>query len=83
MYPTSFDESNIVFDKPEGMSYEECEALSAFVGHTIDGQDVVISCWKPTPEELYEINKTGRIWCYHFGTQLQPHCLQGHNPFGT
>jgi len=81
MQPTSFDDSNHVFDKPPNMSYEECEALSVFVGPDQTGQTVVISCWKPTKEELEEINKTGRVWCWHFGDMLQPHVLDGHNPF--
>lgn len=81
MNPSSFDESNIYFDKPEGMTYDECGALSVFQGKDVSGMDIVISCWKPTKEELDEINCTGRVWCYHFGTGLQPHALSGHNPF--
>lgn len=81
MNPTSFEESNTYYDKPESMSYEECQALSVFRGKDVSGADIVISCWKPTKEELEEINRTGRVWCYHFGTLLQPHALSGHNPF--
>ena len=83
MIATSFPESNHVFDKPSDMSRDECDALSVFVGQTSDNppQDVVISCWKPTAEELEEINRTGRVWCWHYGSGLQPHCITGTNPF--
>lgn len=81
MIPTDFPESNFVFDKPESMSRDDCDALNVFRGHTKDGVPVVISCWKLTQEELDEIIKTGRVWCWHFGQQLQPHCLDGTTPF--
>ncbi len=81
MFPCSFTEANQVYDKPESMSYDECEALNTFIGLSADGVPVIISCWKPTREELDEINKTGRIWCFHYGTILPPHALAGNNPF--
>jgi hypothetical protein len=81
MIATSFDESNFYFDKPDDMTYDECSALSVFVGKDISNNGIVLSCWKPTEEELKEINKTGRVWCFHFGSGLQPHALSGHNPF--
>lgn len=81
MVPTSFDQANIVYDKPEGMTREECDALSCWKGQDTDGQPLVISCWKPTKEELEEINRTGRIWVFHFGHYLQPHAVSGQNPF--
>ena len=81
MFPCSFTEANQIYDKPESMSYDECEALNTFIGLSADGVPVIISCWKPTREELNEINKTGRIWCFHYGTILPPHALAGNNPF--
>jgi hypothetical protein len=81
MVPSSFKEANQVFDKPETMSHEECQALDTFRGVTEDGLPVVISCWKCTKEELEEINKTGRVWCFLYGAGIQPHALSGQNPF--
>jgi len=81
MVPTNFTESNQVFDKPLDMSHNECEALSVFKGFTADHHPIIISCWKPTLQELREINLTGRVWCYHYGNNLQPHALSGTNPF--
>lgn len=78
---TNFEESNIVFDKPDSMTYEECSAASAWMGPTEDGNIVTITCWKMTQEELEEFQKTGRIWVYHWGPSLQPHSLGTRNPF--
>lgn len=76
MFPTDFDQSNKVFDKPQSMTRDECEAVNCFVGKDVAGQDVILTCWKPTREELEEINRTGRVWCYHYGNYLQPHSLR-------
>jgi hypothetical protein len=81
MVPSSFENENIVFDSPPGMSPDECEPVNAFIGTDPDGVPIVITCWKPTKEELEEIIRTGRIWCYHFGHQLQPHTLSGTSPW--
>jgi hypothetical protein len=79
MIATSFDESNKVFDKPPNM--ENCDALSVWVGTTPENEPIVISCFKCTKEELDEINRTGRVWVFHYGLSLQPHALVGTNPF--
>ena len=82
MFPSNFDQSNFVFDKPDELSRDECEPLNVCITHDKQLNPLVISCWKPTKEELEEINRTGRIWCYHWGHFLQPHSLSGTNPFG-
>lgn len=82
MIPSSFDEANQVVDKPIDMTRDECGALDTWVGQDSDGLPVVISCWKMTKEELEEVNKTGRVWCFHYGNYLQPHALSGLHPFG-
>lgn len=82
MIAASFPQSNVVYDKPLNMSRDDCEALSVFKGKDANGVDVIISCWKPTQEELDEILATKRVWCWHFGNHLQPHCVTGTNPFG-
>jgi len=81
MIPTSFAESNKVYDKPSSMSYDECEALSTWEGTDPQGNPIIVSCWKCTKEELEEINRTGRVWCFIYGRGLPPHCLSGVNPF--
>lgn len=78
----SFDESNLVLDKPPGMTYEECEALSVWRGQNSADQPVVISCWKLTVEEFEEIRKTRRVWLMVYGDTMQPAVVCGKKPFG-
>lgn len=81
MQPANFDESNHVLDKPASMSREQCDALSVWVGPDSNGLPVVISCWKPTKEELAEIQKTGRVWLIVWGITMPPACVLGEKPF--
>lgn len=81
MFATNFDESNHVLDKPPGMDREECEALSVWVGPLPNGFPVVVSCWKPTAEELEEIKRTGRVWLMIWGPTMPPAVLLGVSPF--
>jgi len=81
MEPASFDQADTVLDKPQGFSHDQCGALSVFRGRRSDGLPVVISCWKPTREELAEIQRTGRVWLMVIGETMPPCYLDGHNPF--
>lgn len=85
MIATSFDESNGCLGAPQGMTPEEVETLSIWRGTIrFEGMEVgvpaVVSCWKPTPEELEEIKKTGRVWLVIMGISMPPACLMGTNP---
>jgi len=81
MIAASFEEANKVFDKPTTMSHDECESLSVLQSIDQNGNPVIVSCWKPTQEELDEITKTKRVWCIFYGTGIPPHCLSGIKPF--
>lgn len=81
MLATAFNEENVVFNPPDGMSPEECSVLSCFMGKDENGQHVIISCWKPTAEEWEEMKKTGRIWIIILGTSLPPIAPSGISPF--
>jgi hypothetical protein len=72
MEPAGFDESNVVLDKPPGMTHEECQALQVFRGQDETGSPVVVSCWKVTQAELDEINRTGRVWLTIHGHTMPP-----------
>lgn len=82
-YPASFEESNAFLGAPEGMTEEECSALSIL--RTIDSNDnpVVISCWKLTQDELKEINETGRVWLGIMGHTMPPAYIAGQKPFAS
>lgn len=81
MIATAFDQENAVLDAPPGMIPEECEPLSVYRGEDDNGNPVVISCWKPTQEELAEIQRTGRVWLVVLGRGMPPIAPTGHNPF--
>lgn len=81
MTAAAFDEDNAVLGPPPGMGEEEVFSLSVFRGPNEDGQPVVVSCWKPTREELEEINRTGRVWLIVMGHTMPPVMLEGIKPF--
>lgn len=81
MIATSFDESNLVMDTPPGVDPEEIYPLSVFRGQDVNGNRVVISCWKPTAEEMEEIKRTGRVWVIMHCIQMQPIAVEGKSPF--
>lgn len=81
MIATAFDEENAVLDAPPGVSPEECEMLSVWRGVMQDGPPVVISCWKPTPEEWEEMRRTGRIWIIIQGYTMPPIAPTGISPW--
>jgi hypothetical protein len=78
---SAFDEENGVLHPPPGMSVDDCTVLSVCRTRTQDGTPIVISCWKPTPEEWAEMKRTGRVWLYVWGQTMPPVALSGHDPF--
>lgn len=81
MEPTNFDEANLSLGPPEGMTEDEVRTLRVWRGTDEDMLPVVISCWKPTQEEIDEIQKTGRVWLRLYGQSMPPAAIQGHSPF--
>lgn len=81
MILSSFDEANVVLDKPEDMTYDQCEAASVLRTNDSSGTPVVISCWKLTAEELAEIQRTGRVWLGVCGHTMPPAYITGIKPF--
>jgi len=69
MHPVEFEGHNIVFakDQPE---YQSLPALRLID----DPFGTVITCWQLTPEELEEVNKTGKVYLSQltFNGPLQP-----------
>ena len=81
MFATSFAESNAVLSRPPDMTEEECDPLSVWRGVDTNGNPLVVSCWKPTAEELEEIIRTKRVWLIITGQTMPPSLLYGHSPF--
>lgn len=68
MRPVEFKESTKELAPPKAMREGDiCLPLPVFT----DGQDVV-SCWQFTPEELEEMQRTGKLWLTVLSGQTQP-----------
>ena len=81
MRPANFEHSNCSLDSPSNMKTDDCEPL--FVYRGLDGRDrpVVISCWKPTAEEIAEIQRTGRVWLTVCGGMMPPVTISSTSPW--
>lgn len=64
MKPIHFPESNFEFQKPANMPEDQCGNLPVFKGKTDEGYPVIISCFELSPEEIAEVQKTGKIWLH-------------------
>lgn len=81
MMPIQFPESNFTFEKPKGMTDEQCLPLSVFKGKNPDDFPVIISKWQLSKEDLEEINKTGTIWLQVLGEVTPPIGIFTEYPF--
>lgn len=81
MIACAFDEDNGVMGTPQGCDPDQIPPLSVFRGFNEYGAPVVISCWKPTPEEWEEMQRTGRVWLVVLGGGMPPVHVRGTSPF--
>jgi hypothetical protein len=79
-FPCSFEESDTFMELPQGMSLDDFNCVSAKLAHLENGFPVVITAWKLTFEDLFEINRTGRIWLGVVGDSMQPVFITGVKP---
>lgn len=80
-FPAKFPEANYTLKAAPGT---EDTVQDLAIHHTpADGKNppVLTSCWKLTPGELEEINKTGVVWLHVLGETSYPVALTGNNPF--
>mgnify|MGYP001561571871 CR=1 FL=1 len=77
MFPSDFDQSNKVLDRPPTMTADDCDPLNVWRGDDSEGIPVVISCWKFTKEELEIMQKTGKVWLIIRGTTMPPASISG------
>ena len=63
MNPVAFQEANTTFGPPVGMDESQVAPIPAFVGviagGNLDGALLTVVAWKPTEEELKELNAGG------------------------
>mgnify|MGYP000967480235 CR=1 FL=1 len=70
MRPIHFEEANTVFDKPTGVSDEECLPISAYVG-----DNHINTVWMPSKEDLQALNEGRPIVVCVMGGVLPPLAL--------
>jgi hypothetical protein len=64
--PEPFPEANLVLGAPAG-----CEdSVQDMHVRRLDG--TIVSCWRLTPEELAEVQRTGVVWLSVWGSLSQP-----------
>lgn len=79
MIPQRFAKSNIVMTAPPGM--DNCYDVHACVVQYPDGTRAILTCWKPTPQELAQINLGNPIWLSQVGNRMMPSALSVEDPF--
>lgn len=76
-----FPESNTVMRRPDGWTEDECCDVHAYRGEAADKHPVIITAWKPTPEELVRLNLGEPIYLCVWGQGMPPVALTLDNPF--
>lgn len=78
MTPVHFPESNARFGPPSDLAESQCMTIHAYHGKisggSVDGATVVVTAWKPSPEEIEKISKGSPIFISCLGG-LPPHFL--------
>lgn len=67
MRPIDFPESNIVFNKPDNMTDDECLPLPAY-----RGDNFINTLWMPNKEDIEAINAGRGIVLSIFGKSMPP-----------
>lgn len=87
MDPCSFDGADTVLGPPLGCpeampGVDEGGVVSLSVQRlrAADGSCSVVSCWRPSAEEMEEVQRTGRIWMEVLGESMAPVRLSAHRP---
>lgn len=77
MIPATFPEANTFFGPPQGLTESQVKSIPAYLGEaqgSLDGLQLAVVAWEPTPEELETIKNGGLIYLTCIGG-LPPHFL--------
>jgi hypothetical protein len=78
MTPQSFPQSNCRFTAPVDLDKSQCAAIDAYSGAvnggSVDGSRITVVAWRPSPQELAELNAGEPIFVSVMGG-LPPHFL--------
>jgi hypothetical protein len=76
MIPVSFPEANARYGPPPDLADSQCMTIHAYhgqvVGGSVDGSLIVVTAWKPSPDQI-EAMKQGRPILLSFIGGLPPH----------
>jgi hypothetical protein len=79
MIPCEFKEQNCIFNTPPDLDESQCGPIHAsqrFIkGGNLDGAPFVVVAWKPSPEELKELQNGNPVFIGMVGG-LAPHTVQ-------
>jgi hypothetical protein len=64
--PVRFREANLILGPPEGSE----DAVVPMPVRRLEGN--LVSCWRMSPAELAEIQRTGCVWLSVWGRETQP-----------
>lgn len=74
--PVKFAQANFVYQKPDGMTDEQCGPLPCY-----RDQSHTISCWKFCLRDRLNILFRGHVWLYMLMPAHPPTCLMAESPF--
>lgn len=76
MIPVRFPQANAFFGAPPGLDPSQVEAVAAYSGTaqggSLDGMPIVVTAWRPSPEDLEALNAGRPIFLTFIGG-LPPH----------
>jgi len=72
VYGVDFIQSNVILCRPESMTEEECNDLPAW-----QGDNMIVTCWRPTLREWLSLIFFRRIWVIVRGNFHPPIALRG------
>lgn len=84
-YPIEFTEQNAVLGSGNNPGTENLPIANCTVAVNSENPDVpfIVSCWQLSPEEIAEVQKTGRVYLGVMGKTTYPVSVIGVNPFTT
>ncbi len=86
MLPISFPEANVIYQKPQGWTDEQCSDLHVWKGKVaIDDKGTThatcISCWQPSKEDIEAVVAGKPVFLFISGNNQPPVSLSTENPF--
>jgi hypothetical protein len=82
MRAIDFPEANIIFEKPESMTDDQCHEISAYTGVGDDGISYTITVWQPNKEDIDAIVAGRQIYVKMLGAAPAPVVLYTFNEKG-